>query len=402
MAVVVYKCDTCEREIEKPQNVNGFEIISRCVITQGCRGKLYQVDFKRDFIRGRAPEPVAGLDDWFARKVLYDHTQAIEARVWKIKHNMGVSPSVQLFVDSGNGELFETEPFAVNVISKDEIHIDLGFDERGLEVARKGIAQLVARSSRPVSANTADLIEEAVPFLQVSNFGDDNNRSVWTIATSNVQFPSSLPIVSGAATDFVVSGDYTTVFVAGVTFSTSDTLTQAHTVVSSSYASGPNETTITVQDTITEVGTTLAEISMQVEVTYVGQTTTNIVNTYNVVPAVLTESAWFGVDQIVAFTQRKYDVRGFDIQFPQMNQGLILDGTPFYISKINGVVPTKRQAIILLANSPFDSFDRITDRYIDVAAITNANAASSTYFSEGVLYASENVVSNIYPFIQTV
>ena len=405
MAVVVYKCDTCEREIEKPQNVDGLEVISRCVITLGCRGKLYQVDYKQDFIRGRNPEPVAGLDDWFKRKALYNHTQTIEANTWTVTHNMGIHPSVQVFVEVGGGELVEAQPSAINIISPDKLEIEFGKDDRGLDIFRTGVAQLIARSTRPISDTAVDLVEEEVPFIQISNFGSANDKSVWTLATRSDIYPASLPIEDNpGTTTFVVTGDYTRAFVADVQFTTTDGgNSQIHTVVSSTYNSGSDETTITVQDTIVTVGDTLAEITMLIEVTYIGQkTNTNIVNVYDVPPSVLTQSAWFGVDQIVAFTQTRYEVRGFDIQFEEMNAGRILDGTPFYISQINGVTPAKRESIVLLANSPFESFDRITEKYIDVAAVTASNAASNTYFSEGVLFASNNVVSNIYPFIQTV
>ena len=84
MAIVVYKCDVCDREIEILQNPEGLETVGRCVITDGCRGNLYQIDTKQDFIRGKFPETVAGLTDWTQRKVLYDHTQSVATFQWRI------------------------------------------------------------------------------------------------------------------------------------------------------------------------------------------------------------------------------------------------------------------------------------------------------------------------------
>ncbi|KKL11760.1 hypothetical protein LCGC14_2542580, partial [marine sediment metagenome] len=36
MAIVVYKCDLCQRKIELAQNKEGLEVTGRCIITDGC------------------------------------------------------------------------------------------------------------------------------------------------------------------------------------------------------------------------------------------------------------------------------------------------------------------------------------------------------------------------------
>ena len=69
MAIVVYNCDTCKREVELPQNKEGLEVIQRCIITAGCRGKLYQTDLKLNHIRGKLPDSVIGLVDWSQREI---------------------------------------------------------------------------------------------------------------------------------------------------------------------------------------------------------------------------------------------------------------------------------------------------------------------------------------------
>ena len=99
MAIVVYKCDVCKRDIELEQNIKGLENIQRCTITHGCRGKLYQTKVLPDYVRGRLPDQVAGLDDWRQRTVLYNHEQTIESDSWLVNHNLGTFPSVSVFVN---------------------------------------------------------------------------------------------------------------------------------------------------------------------------------------------------------------------------------------------------------------------------------------------------------------
>jgi len=146
MAIVVYKCDVCKRDIELEQNIKGLENIQRCTITHGCRGKLYQTKVLADFVRGRLPDQVAGLDDWRQRKVLYNHEQTIERVNWLINHDLGTFPSISVFInvpteaDPDNQE----EIIPTDTIIIDEDNIRLVF-----ETAVSGLAQLVARQSDP-------------------------------------------------------------------------------------------------------------------------------------------------------------------------------------------------------------------------------------------------------------
>ena len=146
MAIVVYKCDVCKRDIELERNIKGLESIQRCTITHGCRGKLYQTKVLDDFVRGRLPDQVAGLDDWRQRKVLYNHPQTIERDNWIIEHNLGTFPSISVFIDAPT----EADPdnqeeiIPVDTIIVDEDNIILKFDK-----AVAGLAQLVARQSDP-------------------------------------------------------------------------------------------------------------------------------------------------------------------------------------------------------------------------------------------------------------
>ena len=135
MSIVVYKCPVCDRTIDIVQNPKGLDTVGRCVITDGCRGKLYQLDFKQDFTRGRFPDAVAGLTDWTQRKVLYDHTQAVSDSVWLIQHDLGVFPSVQVYVNIPSGNdivLTEVEPLSINIIDENNLSVTLDRNQSGV------------------------------------------------------------------------------------------------------------------------------------------------------------------------------------------------------------------------------------------------------------------------------
>lgn len=164
MAIVIYKCPVCDRTIELPRNEKGLETVGRCVITDGCRGKLYQLDLKPDFTRGRYPDTVAGLTDWSQRMVLYNHTQSVSEAQWLITHNLGVNPSVQVFVEQTDETLVEVEPVSIEIISENVVLVTLSREE-------SGIAQCIGRNSKPVITNVRveDEVTEVAPFQLSGN-----------------------------------------------------------------------------------------------------------------------------------------------------------------------------------------------------------------------------------------
>lgn len=154
MSVVTYKCDTCNRQVEIPQNKKGLEVIQRCVITDGCRGKLHQTELKLNYIRGSLPDSVFGINDWTQRGVLYNHNQTIRSQVWTVTHNLGVFPSIQTYVEravsseSGDKiELIEIIPESIQTINVNELNVTFNKPE-------SGIAQCIARSTRPTTQQT--------------------------------------------------------------------------------------------------------------------------------------------------------------------------------------------------------------------------------------------------------
>lgn len=170
MAIVTYKCDVCKREIELQRNIHGLETPHGCIITHGCRGKLYFKELLTDFVRGQTPEDVIGLDNWQQRRVLFNHEQAIERDEWIIIHNLGNSVSVSAFVNQPT----QDDPDNLVEIDPDDIIIDSA-DAIRLRFSRpySGIAQLVARASDPqLLQPVAPVAEAVVTSLQLSNLGE--------------------------------------------------------------------------------------------------------------------------------------------------------------------------------------------------------------------------------------
>jgi hypothetical protein len=141
MAVVSYTCDTCKRDIDVPQVIDGLEIMSRCIITNGCKGKLVQTGIKSSYIQGKLPAPdPTGLQDWLPRRVYYKLYQTVALRLWKVVHNLGTNPSLQVHIKLPDGTLIETTDYTVQYVDPFEVHIT--FTE-----SRTGVVQCFARSS---------------------------------------------------------------------------------------------------------------------------------------------------------------------------------------------------------------------------------------------------------------
>lgn len=161
MAIVVYQCDTCERTIEVPRQPKGLEVMSRCIITQGCRGKLFQTDLKIDYVRGQFPPRVEGLDDWIQRQALFTYRQTVENDEWVVEHNLGSNPAIQVFVDRPNG-LLEIIPLEIEIVDANNTIIRFDRDETG-------IAQLVSRITNPDILQALAVPEEQVNITQITN-----------------------------------------------------------------------------------------------------------------------------------------------------------------------------------------------------------------------------------------
>lgn len=330
MAIVVYKCDVCKREKEFIRNTTGLDTTQNCSITHGCRGNLYQVRLLPDYLRGSFPADVSGLDNWLQRKVLHNHSQAIERDVWTIQHNLGTLPATQVFVnrpiegDESNTE--ELLPEKTTII--DDNTITVSFDRPWA-----GFAQLVARQSDPNLLNPfVNETKTETTFQQISNGGEisiaTRISTFGSTTTSNIRLSfrtsqGSTPIISYTADDQ---------------------------------------------------------------------------------PSLL--SAWNDFN-IVVIKGKIYTVRSFNAITSEMISGVIGNGSSFVFSTVdpNGDQNFRDidddEVIVLTANTPFSTFDKTIDEYVDATNKSSDTTAFDFFYDSGEFFVNKAIVQSIYPHIRS-
>lgn len=338
MAIVVYKCDVCKREKEYQRDIEGIEKVQRCTITHGCRGKLFQVNLFDDYVRASVPDRVLGLDDWRQRRVLYNHVQSIARDNWVIEHNLGTFPSISVFVNIP----IEGNPENIEeIVPEDTIIVDDDNMVLVFDRAWSGLAQLVARQSDPnlLKPFTRTVGLDAQVLQQISNNGEI------AIATR----VDSVGICSNV--DLVVR--YTT--------------TQ-NTVV---------EKTYTAPDNLLD-----------------------------------STSTWRDFDNVL-IKGKIYTIRSYQAVYSDMLDETVASGSTF---RFTGIVtnPTcspidstprtvaQDEVYVLFASEPFDTIDKITDKYIDVFDITELENTFSLLYDTGEFFADTTIIQDTYPPIRQV
>lgn len=206
MAVVIYQCTVCKREIELIRNKRGLETVGPCTITHGCRGRLHQQDVRLDFVRGRQVPDVVGLENWRQRKMLYNHTQVLEQQTWVIKHSLGTFPSVQVFVKR---PLSENQENLEEITPKDVWIVDDNTLEVVFEKVESGVAQVLARSSDPDLIQPRIQPEFAPPIekMQLTNSGEIT-VAVKADIIGNINDPISFTMQYRTADGSLIEQDY--------------------------------------------------------------------------------------------------------------------------------------------------------------------------------------------------
>jgi putative transposon-encoded protein len=180
MAVIKYKCDTCNREVDLRRNKYGLEVINHCTITDGCRGVLYQIGKNEDILRAKFPVRDAKFTDWEQRKVLYNHDQRISLSTWSIKHSLGVHPQIQVFFDvviPGSTKLKSVEVSATQykVVVIDDNNIVIEFS-----TPKTGRVQCLSTLSKDFGQTTI------VPIEKIDLVSRMTNGQVLSIGTTSI------------------------------------------------------------------------------------------------------------------------------------------------------------------------------------------------------------------------
>lgn len=189
MAIVVYQCDRCKRTIQLPQNVQGLEVMGKCIITESCHGDLQFQKVLQTYKTGQPTPIAAGLEDWVQRKVLFTFTQKLKNSVWKVDHGLGVNPSVKIFAFDVMGNLSPKDP--ISIVYNDENNLTITFNDQ-----ETGIAQCIARSTAPLGGNI-QTTTAAPPPISISANG------FLTIATPDLTNPATMVLQFLMGTSFL-------------------------------------------------------------------------------------------------------------------------------------------------------------------------------------------------------
>lgn len=351
MTVAVYQCDTCKRELHRKQNRIGLDVVSHCVITNGCRGKLLLDEIKPSYAIGHSTTPVIGLVDWTARKVLYTHNQEFLKKTWEISHRLNNQPSVSTYIYK-HDVLTRVEPESIEYVTNDLLVVTFA-------TAVTGVAQCQARSASD-GQNITTLKPKTAEVFDATTFSTTR----------------SLPLTNGSSVgELTIATRVSTVATSG--FSPTQPITMSIHFLSPTDLS--ELTNIPVELTFRDVGNT---------------------------PVDTLSSPW-GSARYASIHGHKYLIRSANIHVGgALGQTLTDRGVPqgaacFFTLGYNGstrtVVPG--EVLILGSDAPHASVDRIYDQAIDLYDITPENATASTSYIGLDIAANTALRKDIFPSI---
>lgn len=106
-------------------------------------------------------------------------------------------------------------------------------------------------------------------------------------------------------------------------------------------------------------------------------------------------SAW-GDIKVVTLKGKMYTVRTFNIMNQFIISGEVSIGSTLRLTKINNNQPTKSDMVILLSNPPYESVDKIVDKFVDIVTLGDMDLI---YDGSNIVVKSEKI-SQIYPYIK--
>ncbi len=150
MATVSYKCNVCKRDIELVENERGMTTFSRCIITDGCRGKLIVQHRNPDNMVRKFATEVPGLKDFILKNNIFNFVQTTPQYNWIITHNLNSNPVIKIYINDSNGTSKRLSPntYSISFINSDRLIVTFSQNF-------SGIAQLISRTSQPTNLVTA-------------------------------------------------------------------------------------------------------------------------------------------------------------------------------------------------------------------------------------------------------
>ena len=145
MSTVHLKCDTCKREIETLERTSSLNSFNKCIITKGCRGRLYKIGRNPYNVREYLEEPtVRDIENFTPRKSFFSFSQDLANKKWNVRHGMGVFPAVTVYDINGNE--VPSSDYSINLINANMIELVFTTEVTGT-------VHCVARSSRDLKSS---------------------------------------------------------------------------------------------------------------------------------------------------------------------------------------------------------------------------------------------------------
>lgn len=350
MATISYKCDSCKRTIELVENPQGFTVVGKCVITNGCIGRLYKTGRNPNNVRESSPSYVEGLDNYIPRRAFFEYSQTLPSNSWLVSHGMGTVPSVAVYIIQSDSamELLDNSEYSLTIVDNNSILIEF-------EKNVKGIVQCVAKST--------------VPLL-----------------------PSVIPVeieLVKASTDGII------------TFAVPKFITQLR-----GYAPTP-PTSTTLPINLCEDTT---PIQIEIEVTKPNEDP--FICFEDVENFTTTKSPWFGWKEILINSRRNYCTRTLDLKKLKVFEsiglisGEVPNGTRIRFLRIDygsgrkEEIPS-RGLLMLIANYPYEYVDKEKGKLIDVGELIGDNLGYFI-FQDGDIFLNGVNVEKTYPNISRV
>lgn len=187
MSTIRYQCDTCKRKIDVLENQSGMTTFGKCIITSRCKGNLYKLMRNPENIREFLDEPSdPRIQNYFPRKLFFEHVQNIPKDAWEIRHNLGVEPAITVFDTSDSS----SEPVIINQNNYTITIIDNNTIELKFNTNKQGIAHCIARSTTPLETPVVDAMGEEA--RRVTNSGIMNLGILQRIRTDDGQIFDSM------------------------------------------------------------------------------------------------------------------------------------------------------------------------------------------------------------------
>ncbi len=366
MATISFKCDTCKRSVELVENPQGFTVVGKCVITNGCTGRLYRTERNPNNVRESSPNYVAGLNNYVPRRALYEFEQTLSADKWKVKHDMGVLPSTFVYLrqEDGSHVLVDNSTYKVSPIDKNTIMVTFTSKVRG-------IIQCVAKSTVPLVPST---VAPETSQYQVSA----NGIITFAVPKYLTQIHGQIPQVSAPTV--------------------SPTITPSPT---------PTSTPIGLPLNLCAESAT---IQIEIEITKPNEDP--FVCFENIDNLTDSRSPWNGWGEVLVGKRRNYCIRTATILKlavfgnADLESGDIPDGTRIRFLRIDygtgrkEAIPS-RGLLMLLAKNPYAYADKVKDRVVDVGELLGDSPDYFVYRG-GELFLDESKVERSYPDISRV